>query len=83
MIAPEPRVAQNDELIGDCVLFDTLGKHRVSCSVDPRNARSIALMERTGFRREAHHRESLWLKGEWCDDLIFAMLRREWISRGS
>ena len=64
-------------------VFGTLQKHRIWCSVDPRNVRSIALMERTGFRREAHHRESLWLGGEWVDDLIFAMLRREWLSRGS
>jgi RimJ/RimL family protein N-acetyltransferase len=65
------------------IVFDTLQKHRLSCSVDPRNVRSVALMERTGFRREAHHRESLWLGGEWVDDLVFAMLRREWLSRGS
>jgi RimJ/RimL family protein N-acetyltransferase len=65
------------------IVFGTLRKHRLSCSVDPRNVRSIALMERTGFRREAHHRESLWLNGEWVDDLIFAMLRREWLSPGS
>jgi RimJ/RimL family protein N-acetyltransferase len=65
------------------IVFGTLGKHRLSGSVDPHNVRSIALMERTGFRREAHHRESLWLRGEWVDDLVFAMLRREWLSRGS
>jgi RimJ/RimL family protein N-acetyltransferase len=65
------------------IVFGTLGKHRLLGSVDPRNVRSIALMERTGFRREAHHRESLWLRGEWVDDLVFAMLRREWLSRGS
>jgi RimJ/RimL family protein N-acetyltransferase len=58
--------------------FGTLEKHRVFVSVDPRNAPSIALFERAGFRKEAHHVESLWLMGEWVDDVIFAMLRREW-----
>ncbi len=58
--------------------FDTLGKHRVFASVDPRNAPSIALFERAGFRKEAHHVESLWLMGEWVDDVIVAMLAREW-----
>ncbi len=58
--------------------FDTLGKHRVFGSIDPRNARSVALMRRTGFRQEAHFVESLRFKGEWADDLVFAMLRREW-----
>jgi RimJ/RimL family protein N-acetyltransferase len=60
------------------LVFDTLGKHRAFASVDPRNAPSIALFERAGFRKEAHHVESLWLMGEWVDDVIFAMLAREW-----
>ena len=63
------------------VLFGALGKHRVFGSIDPRNARSIALVERAGMRREAHHRESLWFKGEWADDVVYALLRREWLAR--
>jgi RimJ/RimL family protein N-acetyltransferase len=59
-------------------LFVRLGKHRVVASTDPRNARSIALLCRLGFRQEAHLVESLWFKGAWADDLIFALLRREW-----
>ena len=59
-------------------LFNTLGKHRVFGSVDPRNASSLALLERVGMRREAHFVESLWFKGAWADDVIYAMLRREY-----
>lgn len=62
-------------------LFDDLGKHRVFASVDPRNAASIALLERLGMRREAHFRESLRDKGEWCDDFVFALLEDEWRAR--
>jgi RimJ/RimL family protein N-acetyltransferase len=58
--------------------FETLGKHRVFGSIDPRNAASLALMRRTGFRQEAHFVESLRFKGEWADDVVFAMLAREW-----
>jgi hypothetical protein len=29
------------------------------------------------MRREAHFVESLWFKGAWADDLIYAVLRRE------
>jgi RimJ/RimL family protein N-acetyltransferase len=61
-------------------LFVALGKHRVIASTDPRNERSIALLRRVGFRLEAHHRDSLWFKGAWVDDLIFALLRHEWPS---
>jgi len=59
-------------------LFGVLGKHRVFASVDPENAPSIALLERVGFRREAHHRRSLWFRGEWVDDVVHAMLGSEW-----
>lgn len=63
-------------------LFDGLGKHRVYGSLDPRNAASLALLERVGMRREAHFVESLWFKGAWADDVVCAMLKREWDRRG-
>jgi RimJ/RimL family protein N-acetyltransferase len=62
-------------------LLGTLGKHRVIASVDPRNERSIALLRRVGMRQEAHFRQSLWFKGEWADDLVFAILESEWGTR--
>jgi RimJ/RimL family protein N-acetyltransferase len=65
-------------------LFVQLGKHRAFCSVDPRNVRSITRMERIGMRKEAHFVKSFWFKGEWVDDLIFAMLASEWkMARGN
>jgi len=62
-------------------LFRELGKHRVFASVDPRNHRSVALMERLRFRAEGHFRSSLYIDHEWVDDLVFAMLQAEWLSR--
>jgi len=59
-------------------LFVNLGKHRVVASVDPRNEPSTALLERVGMRKEGHLRESVWVKGEWADDAIYAILEREW-----
>jgi RimJ/RimL family protein N-acetyltransferase len=64
-------------------LFVQLGKHRAFCSLDPRNGRSIALMERIGMRKEAHFVKSFWFKGEWVDDLIFASLASDWKIRRS
>ncbi|PWB75113.1 GNAT family N-acetyltransferase [candidate division GN15 bacterium] len=62
--------------------FETLGKHRVYASIDPRNSASIALVERVGMRREAHFRSSIWWRNrEWVDDLIYAMLETEWRER--
>jgi RimJ/RimL family protein N-acetyltransferase len=64
-------------------LFTTLGKHRVFASVDPANAPSLAMLERVGMRREAHFVESLWFKGRWADDVVYAMLSREYTGRAS
>ena len=61
-------------------LFEQLGKHRVIASCDPRNARSVKVLEAVGMRLEGHMMESTWSKGEWTDDLLFAILRREFIS---
>lgn len=59
-------------------LFRDLRKHRITASVDPRNAASMKLMERIGFRKEAHFIKSLFWKDEWTDDVIYAILRDEW-----
>jgi putative acetyltransferase len=59
-------------------LFGTLTLHRAYASVDPRNEPSTKLFERLGLRQEAHLRQSLWFKGEWADDMIFAILATEW-----
>jgi len=59
-------------------LFDKLDKHRITTSIDPNNTRSIGLVERLGFRKEAHFKASLFLHGEWLDDVVYAMLKKEW-----
>jgi RimJ/RimL family protein N-acetyltransferase len=61
--------------------FGKRGKHRITAYCDPRNTASVALLERLGMRREAHLRESTWAKGEWTDDLVYALLTDEWPSR--
>ncbi|MCX7514834.1 GNAT family N-acetyltransferase [Frateuria sp. STR12] len=58
--------------------FDVLGWRRIHASVDPRNNACVALLQALGMRQEAHFRESLWLHDEWVDDVVFAMLAREW-----
>lgn len=54
------------------------GANRAMASVDPRNTACVALLCSLGMRQEAHFRESYWLRGEWADDLVFALLAREW-----
>ena len=62
--------------------FEELGLHRIVGRCDARNAASARLMERLGMRREAHLRENEFVKGEWCDELIYAMLAGEWEASG-
>ena len=54
------------------------GKHRITACCDARNAASAAVLERLAMRREGHLRQSTWAKGEWTDDLLYALLQDEW-----
>jgi RimJ/RimL family protein N-acetyltransferase len=58
--------------------FEELGLHRIIARLDARNTSSAKLLERLGLRQEAHFVQNEYLKGEWTDELVFAMLRSEW-----
>ncbi|HYO29274.1 MAG TPA: GNAT family protein, partial [Thermomicrobiales bacterium] len=58
--------------------FEDLGLHRIAARCDARNGASARVMERLGMRREAHLRENEFVKGEWCDELVYALLEDEW-----
>lgn len=61
--------------------FGTMGLHRVTAELDPRNTASIALCERLGMRREAYFVEDMMFKGGWADTGVYAVLDREWLAR--
>jgi RimJ/RimL family protein N-acetyltransferase len=58
--------------------FEGLGLHRVIGRLDGRNTASARVLERLGMRREAHLVENEIVKGEWTDELVYAMLEHEW-----
>jgi len=58
-----------------------LGLHRVIGRLDARNTASAKVLERLGMRREAHFVENEYVKGEWTDELVYAMLDSEWLAR--
>lgn len=60
--------------------FTSLNAHRVVGRLDGRNAASARLLERLGMRREAHLRENEWVKGEWTDEVVYAVTEDEWRS---
>jgi RimJ/RimL family protein N-acetyltransferase len=61
--------------------FEALDMHRIVGRLDARNAASARVLERLGMRLEAHLRENELVKGEWCDELIYAILASEWRER--
>lgn len=61
--------------------FDRLGLHRVYGRTDARNHASAALMRRLGMRQEAHFKENELFKGAWGDEVVFALLAREWAAQ--
>ena len=63
-------------------VFRSLSLHRVMAGVDCDNERSIALLERIGMRREAHHIQNVLFKGVWSDEYRYAVLRSEWLNSG-
>ncbi|MBG0816551.1 GNAT family N-acetyltransferase [Planomonospora sp. ID82291] len=58
--------------------FDGLDLHRVAARLDARNTASARVLERLGLRREAHLVENEWVKDEWTDELVYAILQRDW-----
>jgi RimJ/RimL family protein N-acetyltransferase len=58
--------------------FDQLGLHRVIARMDARNDASARLAVRLGMREEAHLVRSAMFKGEWSDELVYAMLAEDW-----
>lgn len=60
--------------------FKSLGMRRIIAETDPANIGSIRVLQKNGFRREAYHRQSMFLKGRWVDSLVFALLRDEFSS---
>ncbi|AMM52687.1 GNAT family acetyltransferase [Rufibacter sp. DG15C] len=58
--------------------FTDLHLHRIWADCDPRNTGSYKVMEKLGMRREAHFKENIYIKGEWCDSYVYAVLASEW-----
>lgn len=61
--------------------FCRLALHRIVAITDSRNAPAAALLERLRFRREDHFLESVWFKGAWGDEYLYAVLREEWAEK--
>jgi RimJ/RimL family protein N-acetyltransferase len=59
--------------------FEEMGLHRIVARCSVHNTASAELMKRLGMRQEAHFVECRKVNGEWREELVYAMLRREWV----
>lgn len=61
--------------------FEHAALHRVQPAVIPRNAPSLRVAEKAGFRPEGRALRYLEIAGRWEDHHIFAMTAEEWDDR--
>ena len=61
--------------------FEHYKFHRIFARCDARNIASYKVMEHLGMRREAHLIKNEFIKGEWTDELEYAILQEEWQSK--
>jgi RimJ/RimL family protein N-acetyltransferase len=58
--------------------FSALGLHRIMARCDVRNHASVRVCERLGMLGEAHFIDNEMIKGEWCEEVVYAIREDEW-----
>jgi RimJ/RimL family protein N-acetyltransferase len=58
--------------------FGSAGVHRIVADITAGNDASVRLAERLGFRKEAHFVQSVFLRDEWRDEMVYALLASDW-----
>jgi RimJ/RimL family protein N-acetyltransferase len=59
-------------------VFNVLQLRRLEADVDPRNPRSLQLLQRLGFQREGLLRERWEVAGELQDSVLLGLLAKDW-----
>jgi RimJ/RimL family protein N-acetyltransferase len=58
--------------------FEEMDLNRIEATSDPRNLRSLRLMERCSFKKEGVLRQRFFYKGSFHDDVVYSLLKEEW-----
>lgn len=56
--------------------FNKLGLHSMEAMLSPENIASCAVLESTGFMKEAHFKESFYFNGKFGDTAIYSRLNK-------
>jgi ribosomal-protein-alanine N-acetyltransferase len=59
--------------------FGNMNLNRIQASADADNVRSLATLERIGFKKEGLMRQKDFYKGAFHDDVVYSILRSEWL----
>ncbi len=60
--------------------FEGMRLNRIEATTNSRNKRAIGLIERIGFQKEGVLRRKHYYKGQFHDDVVYSLLREEWIT---
>jgi len=61
-----------------CYGFLEMNLNRIQAIIDYANDRSIRLVERLGFKQEGVFRQRSFFNGEFRNDILFSLLRKDW-----
>ncbi len=56
--------------------FDDMGLHSTEAILDAENHGSERVLQKSGFVKEAHFVENEFIKGNWRDNLVYSLLKR-------
>jgi ribosomal-protein-alanine N-acetyltransferase len=57
--------------------FNNIKLHSIEAHINPSNAGSAAVLESTGFVREAYFKEDFFFRGEFRDTAIYSLLNKQ------
>ncbi len=58
--------------------FEEMELNRIQAIIDSKNIRSITLVQRLGFIKEGILRQNSHFNGQFRDDVVFSLLKKEW-----
>ncbi|OEK00498.1 hypothetical protein BFP97_02775 [Roseivirga sp. 4D4] len=61
--------------------FEDLKLHRIEAGVATNNMGSIRVLEKSGMQREGIRRGILPIRGEWCDNYMYAILEGDYFQK--
>jgi ribosomal-protein-alanine N-acetyltransferase len=59
-------------------IFHNLNFHSVEAIIDPQNIASERVLQKNGFKKEAHLRENEYWGGKYIDTVIYSLLKQDY-----